>query len=211
MPWADGEDLTYQIWWGSLFAAQGNFVARKANDRWQFHLDLASRGLVEGFYPFRDSFWCMLASPPWRSVEYGEFRFEPSRTIKERTRIDYARHLGTRAIWSEGKKKTFTVAEDSVDDIGTMLYRLRAGVWNPGDKRTLYVYESDSEKEALAECQARETRAFGTWPSQPLLRILVLPEQGHASSRQTDAVDDRRRAPFAGACRPRISLRNLFD
>jgi hypothetical protein len=197
LPWADGEALTYQIFWGGMEAAQGTFVARKMNDHWQFHLDLASRGLVEGFYPFRDYFWCILAPPPWRSAEYGEYRFEPSRMIKERTRIDYAAHLGTRAIWSDGKTKTFPIVEESVDDIGTMLYHLRAGAWNPGDRRTLHIYESDSEKEALAECQARETRAFGVWPSQPLLRVLVLPGKGthHHGRLMLWMTDDARRLP----------------
>ena len=65
----------------------------------EFHLDLASRGLVDDFYPFTGYFWCILAPPPWRSVEYGEYRFEPKRTIKERTRIDYATHTGTREDW----------------------------------------------------------------------------------------------------------------
>jgi hypothetical protein len=197
LPWADGEALTYQISWGGLEAAQGTFVARKTDDHWKFNLDLASRGLVEGFYPFRDYFWCILAPPPWRSVEYGEYRFEPNRTIKERTRIDYAAHHGTRAIWSDGKTKTFSIAEESVDDIGTMLYHVRTGTWNPGDHRTLHIYESDSEKEALAECQARETRAFGIWPSQPLLRILVLPGKGthHHGSLMLWMTDDARRLP----------------
>jgi hypothetical protein len=178
LPWADGEALTYLVSWEGLYAAQGTFEAHEKGDHWEFDLALGSRGLVDEFYPFTGSFWCILAPPPWRSVEYGEFRFEPKRTIKERTRIDYERHQGTREIWEEGKTKTFPIAEASVDDVGTMLYHLRAGTWNPGDHRLLHVYESDSEKEALAECQARETRAFGIWPSQPLLRILVLPGKG---------------------------------
>ena len=117
--------------------------------------------------------------------------------IKERTRIDYPQHRGTREIWSEGKTHTFPIAGESVDDIGTMLYHLRAGAWNPGDRRLLHIYESDSEKEALAECQARETRAFGVWPSQALLRILVLPGKGtHYRGRlMLWLTDDARRLP----------------
>lgn len=197
LPWTDGETLTYLITWNAFEAAEGDFVARKQEGHWEFRLSLASRGLVDDFYPFSANFWCILAPPPWRSVEYGEYRFEPGKTIKERTRIDYPKHQGTREIWSEGKTKTFPIAEESVDDIGTMLYHVRAGAWNPGDRRLLHVYESDSEKEALAECQARETRAFGIWPSQPLLRILVLPGKGthHRGSLMLWMTDDARRLP----------------
>jgi hypothetical protein len=197
VPWIDGEALTYLISWGALDAAQGTFTARKKADHWEFHLKLASRGMVDEFYPFTGTFWCILAPPPWRSVEYGEYRFEPQRTIKERTRIDYAQHLGTREIWMDGTTKTFPIAEKSVDDVGTMLYHLRAGPWKPGDRRLLHVYESDSEKEAMAECQARETRDFGIWPSQPLLRILVLPGKGthHRGRVMLWMTDDARRLP----------------
>jgi hypothetical protein len=154
--------------------------------------------VVDEFYPFTGYFYCVLPPPPWRSSEYGEYRYEPHKTIKERTRIDYAEHQGTREVWMENKTKTFPIAEDSVDDIGTMLYHLRALHWKPGDRRLFHVYESDSEKEGLAECQARETRAFGTWPSQPLLRIQVLPGKGthHRGSLMVWLTDDERRLPI---------------
>jgi hypothetical protein len=198
LPWTDGETLTYLISWSAFQAAQGTFVARNKGGHWEFNLALASRGLVDDFYPFSGTFWCILAPPPWRSVEYGEYRFEPSRMIKEQTRIDYPQHQGTREIWNEGKTRTFPIAEESVDDIGTMLYHLRAGAWNPGDRRLLHVYESNSEKEALAECQARETRAFGIWPNQPLLRILVLPGKGthHRGRLMLWLTDDARHLPL---------------
>jgi hypothetical protein len=197
LPWKDGETLTYLVSLGAFEAAQGTFVARNNGDHWEFKLALASRGLVDDFYPFTAAFWCILAPPPWRSVEYGEYRFEPSRTIKERTRIDYPQHLATRESWIEGKSKTFPVAEEAVDDVGTMLYHLRIGAWKPGDLRVLHVYENNSEKEALAECQARETRAFGIWPSQPLLRIEVLPGKGthHRGRLMLWLTDDARRLP----------------
>ena len=198
LPWHDGEELTYLVSWGSFEAAEGTFVARVKDDHWEFHLALGSRGLVDDFYPFTGTFWSILAEAPWRSVEYGEYRFEPSRTIRERTRIDYAAHRGTREIWTTGKTKTFPIAEESVDDVGTMLYHLRAGSWKPGDRRLLHVYESDSEKEALAECEARETRAFGSWPSQALLRLVVLPGKGtHHRGRLTLwMTDDTRHLPI---------------
>ncbi len=165
---------------GHVPGRQGIFTAHDKGDHWEFALKLASRGLVDDFYPFTGSFWCLLdASPTWRSVEYGEFRFEPKRTIREQTKIDYAAHQGTREIWTtKDKPKKFTVAEDSVDDVGTMLYHLRACPWKVGDLRVFHVYESDSEKEALAECDARETRAIGVWPAQPLLHLTVLPGKG---------------------------------
>jgi hypothetical protein len=179
LPWKDGETLTYNVDMGLFEAAEGTFSAKDKGDHWEFKLKLASRGLVEEFYPFTGFFWCKLGpGSPWRSVEYGENRLEPKRTIREQTRIDYAAHKGTREILTTGKSKTFPIAEDSVDDIGTLLYHLRTGAWKPGDRRLIHVYESDSEKEATAECEALETRAFGSWPSQSLLRVVVLPGKG---------------------------------
>jgi len=197
LPWADGEALTYLVSWNGLDAAQGTFTARNTGKHWEFKLALASRGLVDDFYPFTAYFWCILAPPPWRSVEYGEYRFEPSRTIKEQTRIDYAQHHGTRESWTDNKTKTFPIAEESVDDVGTMLYHLRAIPWKPGDVCILHVYESDSEKEASVECQGRESRAFGTWPKQPLLRILALPGKGthHRGRLMLWMTDDARHLP----------------
>ena len=199
LPWIDGESLTYLVSWETLSAALGTFTAKDKGDHWQFSLDLASRGAVQLMYPFTANFWSILAPGlPWRSVEYGEYRFEPKRTIKERTRIDYAKHLGTREIWVDGKTKTFPVAEEAIDDVGTMLYHIRTGPWKPGDKRTVYVYESSSEKQGEATCEAREVRAFGTWPAQPLLRISMLPtvgthRKGHLTLWMTD---DARRLPI---------------
>jgi Protein of unknown function (DUF3108) len=197
LPWANGEALTYLISWDGLNAAQGTFVAHDQGTHWEFNLSLASLGLVDDFYPFTGYFWCILAPPPWRSVEYGEYRFEPRRTIKERTRIDYPGHQGTRENWIDCKTKTFPISGDSIEDVGTMLYRLRAMNWKPGDHCILHVYESDAEKEAIIDCQARETRAFGTWPSQTLLRIQALPGKGthHRGGLMLWMTDDARHLP----------------
>jgi hypothetical protein len=199
LPWKNGEALTYLVSMGPLEAAEGTFTAREHGGRWQFKLELSSRGLVDEFYPFSGYFWSLLDAPPvWRSVEYGEFRFEPKRIIKEQTRIDYAAHQGTREIWTTGKSKTFPIAENSVDDVGTMLYDLRTGDWKPGDVRIVHVYESDAEKEAIAQCDGRETRAVGDWPSQPVLHLTVLPGKGtHHRGRLTLwMTDDARHLPL---------------
>jgi hypothetical protein len=198
LPWADGEALTYLVSWMGLNAAQGVFSAHDKGDHWEFNLQLVSCGLVNKVYPFTSYFWSLLAKSPWRSTEYGEYRFEYGRTIKEQTQINYAGHLGTREMWGEGKTKTFPVAEDAVDDLGTMLYHLRSYPWKPGDKRTLYVYESNSEKQGEVECQAREKRAFGSWPSQPLLRLMALPTVGthHKGHLLIWMTDDARHLPL---------------
>ncbi len=109
----------------------------------------------------------------------------------------YAQHHGTRDIWMEGKTKTFPIAEESVDDVGTMLYHLRAIPWNPGERCALHVYESDSEKEALVECQAANRARLGVWPNQPLLRVLALPGKGthHRGRLMLWMTDDARRLP----------------
>ena len=199
LPWKNGESLHYLVSMGLLDAAEGTFTAHDKGDHWEFQLKLASRGVVDDFYPFSGYFWCILGpEPAWRSVEYGEFRFEPKRIIKEQTRIDYATGKGTRDIWTTGQSKTFPVAESAIDDVGTMLYHLRAGSWKPGDTRLIHVYESDSEKEATAQCDARETRAFGSWPAQPLLRLTVLPGKGthHRGKLTLWMTDDARHLPL---------------
>jgi len=79
-----------------------------------------------------------------------------------------------------------------------MLYHLRAGPWKVGDHRTIFVYESNSEKQADATCEARETRAFGLWPAQPVLRLSVLPGRGthHRGHLLIWMTDDARRIPL---------------
>lgn len=178
LPWIDGETLTYLVSWTGLNAAEGTFTAHDRSDHWQFDLHLVSKGLVDETYPFTNFFWSVVAKP-WRSIEYGEYRFEPKRLIKERTRIDYDKAQGTREIWSpKNETKTFSIYENTVDDAGSMIYRIRASPWKVGDRHTLYVYETNSEKQGEVECQAREVRAFGTWPKQPVLRIVALPTVG---------------------------------
>jgi hypothetical protein len=199
LPWLDGESLTYLVSCLTLQAAEGTFVAHNKGDHWEFNLALVSKSWVDTFYPFTGQFWSVAgAGDPWRSVEYGEYRFEPHRTIKERTRIDYAKHEGTREQWVAAKTKTFPIAEEAVDDIGTMLYHLRAGPWKIGDHRTIFIYESDSEKQADATCEAREKKAFGAWPVQPLLRLSVFPGRGtHHRGRLTIwMTDDARHLPI---------------
>jgi hypothetical protein len=197
LPWANGEALTYQVSWGSFQAAQGVFISRDKGDHWEFELKLASRGFVDDFYPFTGFFWSTVSKPIWHSIEYSEYRFEPRKTVRERTRIDYTKELGTRENWSVGQTKTFPITED-VDDVGSMLYHLRAIPWKIGERRTLFVYENGSEKQGNVTCQARETRAFGIWPSQPVLRIVALPGKGthHRGGLTLWQTDDARRLPL---------------
>ena len=198
LPWVEGESLTYLVSWETFPAAEGTFTAHQKSGLWNFSLALASRGVVNEIYPFTGNFWSVLAEAPWRSVEYGEFRFEPKYNIKERTRIDYTAQHGTREVWSEGTSRNFPISQPAIDDVGTMLYHLRVGSWQPGDKRNLYVYEANSQKQAVAECQARESRAFGVWPAQPELRISVLPTVGthHRGHLLLWMTDDARRLPL---------------
>jgi len=198
LPWTNGEALTYNISWGSFEAAQGTFVSRDKGDHWEFELTLASRGFVDDFYPFTGFFWSLVGKPNWRSIEYSEYRFEPKRTIRERDRIDYTKLLGTRENWTVGETKTFPITDDSVDDVGSMLYHLRAIPWKIGERRTLFVYENGSEKQGNVTCQARETKAFGIWPAQPLLRIQALPGKGthHHGGLTLWQTDDARRLPI---------------
>jgi hypothetical protein len=198
LPWKDGESLTYVVTCYELNAAQGTFTAHNKGDHWEFNLALNSLSWVNAFYPFTAEFWCITgAGAPWRSVEYGEYRFEPKRTIKERTRIDYATHTGTREDWMKGETKTYPIAEEGIDDVGTMLYHLRTGPWKVGDRRTLFVYESNSEKQANVVCEAIETKAFGIWPAQSLIRLSALPGKGtkHHGHLVIWMTNDARRLP----------------
>jgi hypothetical protein len=199
LPWKDGESLTYMVTCYELNAAQGTFVAHDKGDHWEFDLALKSQSWVDTFYPFTAEFWCVTgAGAPWRSVEYGEYRFEPKRTIKERTQIDYAKRLGTREDWVKGGAKTYPIDQDGIDDVGTMLYHIRTGPWKVGDRRTIFVYESNSEKQANVTCEAIETRAFGTWPAQPLIRLSALPGKGtkHRGHLMIWMTNDARRLPL---------------
>jgi hypothetical protein len=208
MPWIDGEKLTYLVTWLGFDAAQGVFTAKWRADHWEYHLDLASRGTVNHIYPFTGQFWCILgATLPWRSIEYGEYRFEPQRTVKERTRIDYATKKATRENWAKGETKTYTVAEDSIDDIGTMLYHVRAASWQPNDQHTVYVYESNSEKQGEVTFAGRETRAFGAFPAQPLLKISMLPTAGtHHKGHLTIWMTDDARPCSRADTRPKMRV-----
>ncbi len=197
LPWRSGEALTFLITMSSFKAAQGTFTATEKGSGWEFKLELASQGLVQEFYPFTGSFWCILAKGPWRSLEYGEYRFEPGLTIQERTRINYGARQATREFWSEGKTKVFPISQPAIDDVGTMLYHMRAVPWKIGEKRTVFVYEHNSEKQGVVVCEARESRAFGIWPKQPLLRIAALPGKGtHRGGKLVFWItDDVRRLP----------------
>ena len=130
-------------------------------------------------------------------MAYGENRFEPKRTIRERTDIDYAKHTGARQDFIKTKTINFSVPEDAVDDIGTMLYHLRCGPWKKGDRRTIYVYESDADKQANATCIAIENKAWGIWPMQSLIKLEVLPGKGtkHRGHLTIWMTNDNRRLP----------------
>jgi hypothetical protein len=79
-----------------------------------------------------------------------------------------------------------------------MLYHLRVGPWKVGDRRTNFVYESDSEKQANATCDAIETKAFGTWPAQSLIKLTLLPGLGthHRGGLVLWMTNDARRLPI---------------
>lgn len=198
VPWPDGEKLTYLVSWGLLSAAEGTFTARDHGDHWEFKLELRSRGAVDLIYPFTGTFWSLLTKQPLRSVEFGEWRFEPKRVIKERTRIDYEAHRATREIWSKGETKTYDFPADGMDDIGSMLYNLRAGPWQVGQQRTLYVYEDNSSKQGQVTCTEKISRSFGSWPKQPLLHLHVIPTVGthHRGYVEIYMTDDARRWPL---------------
>ncbi len=175
-PWTSGEKLTYEISWGMILAAEGTFTATDKGDHWDFQLALKSRGLVDTFYPLDDSMWSIAQKNPWRSLEFGEFRNEPSKWIRERTQIDYAGGIGTRERWFQGKTNTFPVTEQSLEDLGSMLYHFRSYPWALHEKQQIFAYEDGRVKSGNAECVEIEEKAIGTWPKQSLLKIYAEPE-----------------------------------
>lgn len=156
VPWCDGEKLTYRVHLGIMEAVEGSFSAKDLGHAWEFKLHFRSVGMVEGMYPMRDWFWSICTKKPWRSVEYGEERFEGDKHMYERTDIDYTAQLATRNRWFEGKTQTFKTPAAAIDDTGSMLYSLRYGPWKVGQKRQFLVYESRHLRSAEANCVAIE-------------------------------------------------------
>jgi hypothetical protein len=198
VPWPNGEKLTYEIRWSALSAADAVFHAIDHGDKWEFQMELKSRGVVETAYPINDWFWSLQEKNPWRSVEYGEDRSEGKKRIKEQTKVDYKAGQAVRERWTQDKVDKFPVTTQALDDIGSMLYTLRCGSWALHDKRTLGVYESSSVKSGEVECVALEDRAIGMWPKQPLLKLHGEPT---GSERKKGAVviwmtNDARRLPL---------------
>jgi len=178
VPWPSGEKLTYEIRWSAVSAAEAVFRAFDRGDKWEFQMELKSRGMIETAYPINDWFWSLQEKTPWRSIEYGEDRSEGKKRVKEQTRVDYKVGQAVRERWTQDKVDKFPVTAQTLDDIGSMLYSLRRGSWALHDKRTLGVYESSSVKGGEVECVAMEDKALGMWPKQPLIKLHGEPTGG---------------------------------
>ncbi len=184
IPWKDGETLSYHVMWGIVDAADGTFVTKSSpeGNLWTCTLELHSRGAVETIYPFHDKFTTSISKSPWRSLSYTEDRHEPGRVVTDITEVDYPRLSAARLVANKSKDTTeshnFTFSYDALDDLGSMLLHLRAFKWSPGETHMLYVYENNSAKEGIATCQAIETKAFGDWPSQELIKVHAVPGKG---------------------------------
>jgi hypothetical protein len=196
-PWKSGEKLTYRIHWGTVEAAEAVFTIKETLERWEIRLHLQSKGAVRTLYPIDDWFWAFIEKQPWRSLEYGEIRSEKNRHINERTRMDYGLKLGTRERWNLGTVEMFNWDGRNLDDIGSVLYSLRGGVWKKGTSRELFVYESSNVKRGLATCRQIEEKRFGNWPSQRMLEIHARPADKESKKGQLVfwMTDDEKRLP----------------
>ena len=182
IPWKDGEALTYHAYWGIVDAADGTFTTHSDGNKWSCTLALQSAGSVSTIYPFKDYFTTSINKSPWRSLSYTEDRHEPGRVATDITEVNYTHTSAARLLVNKSKGTTenhdFTFTTDALDDLGSMLLHLRAMHWSVGEKHMLYVYENNSAKEGEATCEAIETKAFGTWPSQSLIRVHAVPGKG---------------------------------
>jgi hypothetical protein len=168
--------------WGIVDAADGVFYTRTRGNNWLCTLSLHSRGGVDTIYPFHDDFTTTILKSPWKSLSYTEDRHEPSRVLTDITEVNYV-HLEAERVVANKQKGTienhsFTFPYDAMDDLGSMLLHIRAFHWAVGEKHKLYVYENNSSKEGDAECEAIETRAFGDWPTQSLIKVHAVPGKG---------------------------------
>lgn len=142
-PWDDGEEITYQIYWGMVHAADARFHAQREEKNWRLRLQLESRGMVEALHPIRSQFQSLQNTAPWRSVEFSYDRNEGTRQRKELIRMDYANDLITR-INQDSENSNSALLSDSVDDLLSMLYTLRRIDWRTQDKVSFRVVERDT-------------------------------------------------------------------
>ncbi|PTY06832.1 hypothetical protein DB346_00840 [Verrucomicrobia bacterium LW23] len=169
--WANGEVLRYEIRWGMVLAAEGTFVARDGGATWRSELFMRTRAAGESIYPIRTRFSSTIQKAPWRSLEYRQDRREPKRTLVEENKVDYTARSVRRDRISRKSVDTFTFTQDALEDLGSMLYSLRTGDWQPGTKRGLVVYEDGKVKQGEAVCLKRAWMRVG---SQPPGWVLVL-------------------------------------
>ena len=162
--WPNGEVMRYEIRWGIVLAAEGTFVARDAGSTWQSELYMRTRAAGETIYPVRGRFSSTIQKAPWRSVEYRQDRKEPKRTLVEENKVDYIAKSVTRDRISRKSVDHFTFTQDSMEDIGSMLYSLRTGEWKVGTKRPLTVYEDGKVKMGEAVCTKRAWMRVGNHP-----------------------------------------------
>lgn len=199
-PWPEGEKLVYRVRWGLIEAAEGTFTAKSKGNAWSFSLLLKSLGPVEMVYPMRDCFWSVQQKSPWRSIEYGEDRYEADKHLWEKTLIDYKEKKGVRQIWNKGETRDFSFTSDALDDLGSMLYGMRRVSWTEDTKQELWVYEGDSVKTGEASCIFRGVDQIGDWPKQKVVEIYAEPVSATTHKKKGKLwmwlTDDNRRLPL---------------
>lgn len=208
MPWEDGEELAYEIHWGLFVAAEGVFTARRHPQQpgqWVFLLDLKSRGVVETLSPIRSEFKSVTQVAPWRSRAFEEKRKEGKRRYDRVIRPDYRRkkiHVHDRRAQD---KTDYSFDHTTVEDIGSLLYRVRVLNWGSGMKREFHVYQDKDIRTVEASFVKREK-----WDGRETVVVFVRPNYGDPAK---DAkgygvniwmTDDREKLPIRAALKAKF-------
>lgn len=200
IPWKTGEELTYEVHWGVLVAAEAVFTAKEDGRDWVLGLDLKSRGVVDTFNPIQSRFASRMQTDPWRSLRFEEDRSEGNKRKKNRTVLLGEPLKGRYEDLLEKKVTDFDLPQAWMDDLGSLLYAIRAQDWRREKEKFFTVYDGPKIKYGRARLVRETAEAVGEWPSQKLLVIEAWPEDGKGKRKKGSLklwiTDDEKRLPL---------------
>ncbi|MDR0533327.1 MAG: DUF3108 domain-containing protein [Verrucomicrobiales bacterium] len=129
LPWPDGEQLSYEVYWGVILAAEGTFSAKQQSDGWQFSLDLRSLGLVEGIAQIRSKVTSTVGLEPWSARQFVADRREGAKQYKYTCELGAGKKSGLYTNQLKPETKPIELPGPAVEDFVSMLYRLRWQDW----------------------------------------------------------------------------------
>ena len=216
LPWKDGEALTYLVSWDTLRGGAGHL--HRARQR-------ATTGNSSSTSPRAAWSTTSIPSPAISGAILGPAAVALGRVRRISLRAEAARsrsgrgsitrkHQGTREDVGRGQDEDLSHRRGLPSMTSARCFTTCAparGSRATSARSTSTKAIRKSRREA--ECQARETRAFGTWPAQPLLRISVLPTEGthHRGHLTLWMTDDARRLPLHAELEFVRHVRHRFD